>query len=68
MPPPKQLHEMASRYVINVCTGTSLALQYQDEHVQVLAVSILPYKKVIAHIPTQQEQHVLEEANEFFAI
>ena len=57
VPPPKQLHDTASRYVIDVCAGTSSALRYhlsQDEHAQVLAIDILPFEKVIAHIPAHQ--------------
>ena len=39
VPPPKQLHDTASRYVIDVCTGTASALRYhldQGEHAQVM--------------------------------
>ena len=58
VPPPKQQHDTASRYVLDICAGTSSALRYhldQDEHARVLAIDILPYEKVIAHIPSKHQ-------------
>jgi hypothetical protein len=55
-PPARQLHSTASRYVVDICAGTSSSLRYHlqsDPNAQVLAIDTLPFESVIAHIPPQ---------------
>ena len=54
-PPPRLLHDTASRYAVDICAGTCSALRFhleQDPKAKVLAIDILPYHTVVAHIPT----------------
>ena len=56
VPPRRLTHVSASRYAIDLCAGTSSALRYHleaDSTAQVLAIDILPYHKVVSHIPRQ---------------
>ena len=53
-PPPRLLHDTASRYAVDICAGTCSALRFhleQDPKAKVLAIDILPYHTVVAHIP-----------------
>jgi hypothetical protein len=59
VPLPKEQHSTSSRYIVEICAGTSSALRYhlqQDPTAQVLAIDVLPFEKVISHIP-QQHRH-----------
>ena len=54
VPPALVPPTIASRYAVDICAGTSSALRYHlaaDPTAQVLAIDILPYSQVIAHIP-----------------
>ena len=56
IPKARVIQDIASRYVVDMCAGTSSALRYHlanDPKAQALAVDVLPYHKVVAHIPPE---------------
>ena len=49
-------HHTASTYIVDVCAGSSSALRYHllnDPNAMVMAIDILPFEKVICHIPAE---------------